>query len=98
MTNLQTVIKIVRARWLKDQQITLAFSDGREGVYDFALLLTPKTSLTQPLQDAVAFQRFFLEVGSLCWPSGLAFSASKLYADLLSVNCLSQSYIAVEIG
>ncbi|TAG27270.1 MAG: DUF2442 domain-containing protein [Burkholderiales bacterium] len=85
------MIKIVHARWIKDQQIALAFSDGSEGVYDFASLLALKTPLTQPLQDIAAFQKFFLELGALCWPHGLEFSADKLHADLLASSLLHQA-------
>lgn len=85
------MIKIVHARWIKDQQIVLAFSDGSEGVYDFAPLLAAKTSLTQPLQDNTVFEKFFLELGALCWTHGLEFSADKLHADLLASNLLHQA-------
>ncbi len=85
------MIKIVHARWIKDQRIALAFSDGSEGVYEFAPLLTQKTPLTQPLQDTAAFQKFFVELGALCWPHGLEFSADKLHVDLLAANLLHQA-------
>ncbi len=85
------MIKIVHARWIKDQQIALTFSDGSEGVYDFASLLAFKTPLTQPLQDTAAFQKFFLELGALCWRHGLEFSADKLHADLVAANLLHQA-------
>jgi Protein of unknown function (DUF2442) len=85
------MIKIVHARWIKDQQIALAFSDGSEGAYDFASLLAVKTPLTTPLQHIAAFQKFFLELGALCWPHGLEFSADKLHADLLAANLLHQA-------
>lgn len=84
------MIKIVHARWIKDQQIALAFSDGSEGVYDFSSLLTHKTPLTQPLQDTATFQKFFLELGALCWPHGLEFSAVKLYEELQAAHRLSR--------
>lgn len=85
------MIKIVHARWIKDQQIALAFSDGSEGVYDFSSLLAHKTPLTQPLQGTATFQKFFLELGALCWPNGLDFSADKLHVDLLTANLLHQA-------
>jgi Protein of unknown function (DUF2442) len=85
------MIKIVHARWIKDQQIALAFSEGNEGVYDFAALVALKTPLTQPLQETAAFQKFFLALGALCWPHGLEFSAGKLHSDLLAANLLHQA-------
>ncbi len=88
------MIKIVHARWIKDQQIALAFSDGSEGVYDFSSLLALKTPLTQPLLDTVTFQKFFLELGALCWPHGLEFSADKLHEELLTAHRLSRPAMA----
>jgi Protein of unknown function (DUF2442) len=89
------MIKIVRACWIKDQQIALVFSDGSEGEYDFAPLLAANTPLTQPLQDTANFQRFFLELGALCWPHGLEFSADKLHTHLQGANLL---HLAVAPG
>jgi Protein of unknown function (DUF2442) len=85
------MIKIVHACWIKNQQIALVFSDGSEGVYDFAPLLAQKTPLTQPLRDTAMVQKFFLELGALCWPHGLAFSADKLRIDLLVANLLHRT-------
>ncbi len=88
------MIKIVHAKWVKDQLIALAFSDGSEGEYEFAPLLAKDTSLTLPLKETALFQRFFLELGALCWPNGLEFSTAKLHADLLVANRLHKAAIA----
>jgi hypothetical protein len=82
------MIKLVHAKWIGDSKLSLAFSDGSQGIYDFNALLAKNTTLTLPLQDAVAFQRFFLELGALCWPNGLEFSASKLHSELASAGAL----------
>ena len=82
------MIRIVHARWIKDPQIALTFSDGSEGVYDLTLLLANKTPLTQPLQDTAAFQKFFFELGAVCWPHELEFSADKLQSDLQAASVL----------
>jgi Protein of unknown function (DUF2442) len=78
------MIKIVHACWIKNQQIALVFSDGGEGVYDFAPWLAHKTPLIQPLQDTARFQKFFLELGALCWPHGL-FLFQIINAIILSI-------------
>jgi Protein of unknown function (DUF2442) len=71
--------------------VALAFSDGSDGVYDFASLLSIDTALTQPLRNAEMFKRFFLELGALCWPNGLEFSASKLHNELAASGSLLHS-------
>jgi hypothetical protein len=88
------MIKIIHAKWVKDHVIALAFSDGNEGEYEFAPLLAKDTPLTLPLKETAVFQRFFLELGALCWPNGLEFSAAKLHSDLLTANRLHQAVIA----
>jgi Protein of unknown function (DUF2442) len=88
------MIKIVHAKWVKDHVIALAFSDGSEGEYEFASLLAKDTALTLPLKETGLFQRFFLELGALCWPNGLEFSAAKLHSDLLAANRLHKAAIA----
>lgn len=76
------MIKITRAVYRSDQEIKLHFSDGSFGVMDFSEILAQKTSLTLALDDTVFFQRFFIELGALCWPNGLEFSAGSLYKKL----------------
>jgi hypothetical protein len=88
------MMKIVRTKWEKDYVIALAFSDGSKGEYEFAPLLAKDTPLTVPLQETAVFQSFFLELGALCWPNGLEFSAAKLHSDLLAANRLHKAAIA----
>jgi hypothetical protein len=88
------MIKIVQAKWVKTYVIALAFSDGSEGEYEFAPLLANDTPLTLSLMETAVFQRFFLELGALCWPNGLEFSAAKLHGDLLAANLLHKAAIA----
>ncbi|WP_263079865.1 DUF2442 domain-containing protein [Endozoicomonas sp. Mp262] len=76
------MIKITRAVYQSGVEIKLHFSDGSFGVMDFHEVLAQKTSLTNALGDTVFFQRFFLELGALCWPNGLEFSGRSLYKKL----------------
>lgn len=82
------MIKLVHAEWVGDSKLSLAFSDGSQGIYNFDTLLAKNTALTLPLQNPALFQRFFLELGALCWPNGLEFSASKLHSELAASGSL----------
>ena len=82
------MIKLVHAMWAGDSKLSLAFSDGSQGIYDFDALLAKNTVLTLPLKNPALFQRFFLELGALCWPNGLEFSASKLHSELAAAEAL----------
>ena len=76
------MVKVVRATWAGDSKVALVFSDGTQGTYDFTELLARDTVLTRPLRDEATFKQFFLELGALCWPNGLEFSAASLHGDL----------------
>ncbi len=78
------MIKILRARSTWDYVLGLEFSDGTFGDYDLAPLLSRDTPLTQP----AAFQRFFIELGALCWPNGLELSAGSIHARLKASGLL----------
>ena len=72
------MIKLASASLLRDKILRLAFSDGSEGDLDFAPILARDTDLTRPLAQPEYFGGFFLELGALCWPNGLEFSARSL--------------------
>ncbi|WP_457602640.1 DUF2442 domain-containing protein [Nitratifractor sp.] len=73
------MIKIVKAKYLKDHSIRLYFSDGSMADYDFSYLLDKKTVLTDALKDIDFFKEFFLELGAIGWKNGLEFSPESLY-------------------
>jgi hypothetical protein len=74
--------------------VGLEFSDGTQGSFDFSELLSKPTPLTTPLQSDGEFQRFFLELGALCWPHGLEFSTGSLHQRLEESGGLSRADVA----
>ena len=82
------MIKLVSASLMHDKILRLAFSDGSEGDLDFASALARDTPLTRPLAQSDDFSRFFLELGALCWPNGLEFSARSLHEKLKQAGSL----------
>ena len=82
------MIKLVSASLLHDKVLHLVFSDGSEGDLDIAAVLTRDTALTRPLAQPEYFSRFFLELGALCWPNGLEFSAGSLHEKLKQAGSL----------
>jgi Protein of unknown function (DUF2442) len=51
-------------------RLRVRFTDGSEGVHDFASLLNEKGCMLEPLRDEGYFARVFLEFGALTWPNG----------------------------
>jgi hypothetical protein len=76
------MIKIVQADFVQDKVIRLAFSDGTGGDYDLAPLIARETEMVKPMEDAAFFQRFFLELGALCWPNGFELSGGGIQRRL----------------
>jgi hypothetical protein len=76
------MIKIVRADFVQDKVIRLAFSDGTGGDYDLAPLVARGTEMVKSLEDDAFFRRFFLELGALCWPNGFELSGRGIQQRL----------------
>ncbi len=74
------MISVKQAKYVEDYKIWLQFSNGEEGVVDFADLLDRYTA-AQPLKDKAEFQNFYLdEWPTLAWPCGFDYSPEGLYA------------------
>ena len=82
------MIKLVSAKVLGAKSLRLTFSDGSEGDFDFASILAKDTVLTRPLEQPEYFERYFLELGALCWPNGMDFSARSLHEKLKEAGAL----------
>lgn len=82
------MIKIVEAKGLHEYVIHIVFSDGSSGDYDVGPLLKRSTALTTPLRDRDQFNRFFLELGALCWPNGFELSAGAIRNELIDQHKL----------
>jgi hypothetical protein len=76
------MIKIIRAEHIRQKILRLTFSDNSWGDYDLQPLLDRQTELTLPLNDEAYFQRFFLELGALCWRNGLELSPGSIHKKL----------------
>lgn len=76
------MIKIIRVEYFRRKVLRLYFSDSSWGDYDLQPLIDRQTELTLPLNDDAYFQRFFLELGALCWPNGLELSPGSIRKKL----------------
>ena len=68
---------VVRAEYRGGHSIWLRFNDGTEGTVDFSDWLPEP--VFEPLQALGYFQRFFLDGGTIAWPSGADISPETLY-------------------
>ena len=73
------MIKLIKARYQGEFQVSLRFSDGKEGVFDGRELLKRSGPLLEPLRDEGYFKRLFIDAGALSWPNGLELSPVRLH-------------------
>ena len=73
------MIKLIEARYQGEFQVSLRFSDGKEGVFDGRELLKRSGPLLEPLRDETYFKRMFIDAGALSWPNGLELSPARLH-------------------
>jgi hypothetical protein len=62
--------KVTRLEKLGGYRLRLRFTDGSEGVHDFAALVNEADPMLEPLRDETYFARVFLEFGAPTWPNG----------------------------
>lgn len=84
------MIKVVEARAVDDRRLWVRFSNGREGVRDFADIFAEGGVMVEPLRDPAMFRRVFLEFGTPCWPTGYDIDPIALYREMESAGSLAQ--------
>jgi len=82
--------KIVHLEKFGDFRLRLRFSDGSEGVHDFAALVQEPGPMMEPLRDPAYFARVFLEFGALTWPNGFDIAPEWLRREMEAAGELTQ--------
>jgi Protein of unknown function (DUF2442) len=77
------MIKLIKAHYQGDFQVTLSFSDGKEAVFDSHGLLQRSGPSLEPLRNEAYFKRLFIDAGALCWPHGVELSPARLHDTCL---------------
>jgi hypothetical protein len=68
----------------------LRFSDGSEGVRDFAGILAKGGPMVEPLKSPEYFARVFVESGAPTWPNGYDIDPIALYMELRDSGALTR--------
>ena len=76
------MVKLIAIHPQGRTQLSLRFSDGTAGTFDFAPIIAADTPMTRPLADSRYFVRCFIECGALAWPNGFDLSAASLQQRL----------------
>jgi hypothetical protein len=76
------IVKVVELRPEGPHSLWLRFSDGGEGVRDFADILAEGGPMVEPLRDPAMFQRAFLSFGAPSWPYGFDLDPINLHNEM----------------
>lgn len=82
--------KVTRLDKLGGFRLRVRFSDGSEGVHDFASMVGEAGPALEPLRDATYFARVFLEFGAPTWPNGFDIAPEWLRREMEAAGELAR--------
>ena len=84
-----TLVKVVKLKALDGHKLWVRFSDGTEGVRDYADLISESGPMVEPLKDEAFFSKAFISFGVPTWPNGFDVDAINLQMELREQGALS---------
>jgi hypothetical protein len=93
MTEL-SLIKVVKAEPDGGYRLRLTFSDGSNGVRDFANVVAGGGPMLEPLRDEAYFARVFIDFGTPTWPNGYDLAPHALHGEMAAAGLLRQAAVA----
>src|SRR5262245_5372863 len=75
-------VDVISAKYLGNYRLRIRFSDGSEGVHDFARLVREDGPMITPLRNPSYFARTSIEFGAITWPNGFDLDPIKLHRDM----------------
>ena len=82
--------KVTHLERLGGHRLRVRFSDGTEGVHDFAAVVGELGPMLEPLRDQAYFARVFLEFGAPTWPNGFDIAPEWLRREMESAGELTR--------
>jgi hypothetical protein len=89
-TNDFPMVDVLRLKALDGHRLWLRFSDGSEGVRDFADVIAAGGPMVEPLKAQDYFARAFVEMGTPTWPNGFDADPISLYMELRDAGALTR--------
>jgi len=84
--------KVTSLEKLGGFQLHIRFSDGSEGMHDFAALVKESGPMQEPLRDETYFARVFLEFGAPTWPNGFDIAPEWLRREMVAAGELTRAF------
>lgn len=88
------MVDVLRVRHAGGHRLSIRFSTGEEGVWDFGAMVAGSGAMVEPLRDISYFARVFVEMGAPTWPNGYDVDSIKLYMDMRDAHTLSHTMAA----
>jgi hypothetical protein len=88
------MIDVIGVKKLGGHTLEIEFSDSTIGVRDFADIFRKTGPMSEPLKDAVYFQRVFIEDGALTWPNGYDWDPIALHDEMNDAKQLKPAQAA----
>jgi len=88
------MVDVLKLRPLDGHKLWVRFTDGSEGVRDFADILAQDGPVLEPLRSQDFFARGFIESGAPTWPNGFDIDAINLYMELRDAGLLTRTAAA----
>jgi hypothetical protein len=85
------MVDVLRLKPLGGHRLWLRFSDGNEGIRDFADVIEAGGPMVEPLQAPDYFARAFVEMGAVTWPNGFDLDPINLYMELRDAGALTRA-------
>lgn len=88
------MVKVVDLKPMGDHRLWVRFSDGLEGVRDFADVVAQGGQMVEPLRDPAFFAKAFISFGVPSWPNGFDVDAIALHMEMEAAGLLTRSAAA----
>jgi hypothetical protein len=89
-TNELPLVDVLRLWALDGHRLWLPFTDGSEGVRDFADIIAGGGPMVEPLKAPDYFARAFVKMGTPTWPNGFDVDPIHLYMELRDAGALTR--------
>lgn len=84
------MVKVIALKPMGDYRLWVRFSDGLEGVRDFADLIAQGGEMVEPLRDPVFFAKAFISFGVPSWPNSFDVDAIALHMEMEKAGLLTK--------
>ena len=87
-------VDVIAVKPLGGYRVWVKFSNGREGVRDFADMIAEGGEMVDPLRDETLFQRVYVHHRVPAWPNGFAIDATNLHLEMSEAGLLTTTAAA----